>query len=371
MRAVLSLSIITVLTSAPCFSEWESTTGGPSVRYGILSLALDPHDPSTLYAGDDDGGFFRSVDRGDSWETIWEPESDGGEFRSIIWSIAADPHNPGVLYVVSGGNVFHSADGGSTLEQLESVTDVLHLHIDALVPGTMYAESRNGLLKSTDSGQSWRDVSPGYGISYGSLGISPHDSNTLYVGASSEHFNGGDPATWPNDVSVLTSADGGASWMDLSDEIPSTTAYVLSIAVSPATPQVLYAGGWDGREGRRLGIVFKSADAGLSWTEIFRVDDGSFRTVAVDPYDADVVYVGSMGKVSDPATFSSRDGGLTWSRLPVGGPSIIIVDPLDNNTIYAAIRERGAGVYRLSLDGLSTSVQMLSWGAIKAISTER
>ena len=354
MRTPSSFLIIVLLGSTPCFAEWESTSSGPDVRYGILALALDPNDPNTLYAGDDDGGLFKSVDHGDSWETLWEPESDGGWFRSVISSISIDPHAPHEAYVVSGGDVYRSDDGGIAWRQLESLSGVQRIHPDAHVPGALYAELSHGVLRSTDHGQSWTDISPtlpaDYGICCGTLSVGPHDSSVLFVGAGKGHFNGDDPDTWPSDISLLASFDGGLSWTDLSGGMPSSTVYISSITMSPVNPEILYAGGWDGEGGKRTGIVLRSTNAGRSWTRVFQIEDGDFRSVTADPHNADVVYAGSLGKVRDPATFTSRDGGVTWSRLPVGGSTVILVDPFDQNTVYTAIREGGAGVYRLSPD---------------------
>ena len=371
MRALSFLLIVAVAGSTPALAEWESTTNGPDVRFGILALALDPANPNILYAGDDDGGLFKSIDHGDSWETLWEPEPDGGHYRSRISSISVDPHAPHEVYVVSGGDVHRSDDGGTAWTQLESLADVEKIQPDANLPGALYAESTHGLLRSTDRGQSWEDVSPtlpsGYGIGYGTLSVSPHDSNVLLIGAGTGHFFGDDPETWPNDVSLLTSSDGGSSWSDLSAGVPGNNAYISSTTISPVNPELLYAGGWDGEGGKRTGIVLRSTDAGQSWARVFQVEDGNFWSVAADPHNADVVYAGSLGKVSDPATFTSRDGGITWSRLPVGGSTVILVDPLDRNRVYTAIREGGAGVYRLDFFGKATSIESMGWGRLKSL----
>ena len=115
-------------------------------------LALDPHTPTTLYAGISYGGVFRSTDSGDHWTAV-----NAGLTNPYVPSLAITPLTPTILYAgTRGGGVFRSTDSGDHWTAVNTgltSTQVYSVAINPLTPSTLYAGTRgDGIFRSTDSG---------------------------------------------------------------------------------------------------------------------------------------------------------------------------------------------------------------------------
>jgi hypothetical protein len=139
---------------------YKSVDGGETWRAAgllgqqILTLAVDPTTPTTLYAGVQEGGVQRSDDCGETWRAVGLP---GRSVRAL----AIHPVEPAILYAGTddrGQNaLFRSVDGGATWSEsvgtgYGGITAVV---IDPNAPETVYATSEIGLLRSTDGGATW------------------------------------------------------------------------------------------------------------------------------------------------------------------------------------------------------------------------
>ena len=112
------------------------TSNGPEDGV-IRALAIDPVTPSTLYAGTQGGGVFKSVDSGGSWTVM-----NSGLANADVRALAIDPLTPTVVYAGTyGGGVFRSTNGGGSWSPvnsgLPSDTYVNALVIDPLTPSTV------------------------------------------------------------------------------------------------------------------------------------------------------------------------------------------------------------------------------------------
>jgi photosystem II stability/assembly factor-like uncharacterized protein len=126
---------------------------------------------------------------------------------------------------------------------------------------------------------------------------------------------------------------------------------ITAFAASPSSTSRMYAGSWGGG-------VFRSNDAGLSWTEANGgLGNLYIQSLAVDPKNAEVIYAGTYRF----GVFKSLDGGATWAPASSGlnASAIVydlVVDPLNPATLYAGTRNPGmtppwgGGVYK-SMDG--------------------
>jgi photosystem II stability/assembly factor-like uncharacterized protein len=133
----------------------KSTDGGLSwnpvglVGVGVLTLAIDPQTPTTLYAGTN-SGVYKSTDGGATWNP--------SDLAGAVSSLAIDPLTPAIIYAGVYDAIQKSTDGGASWSAtaLTGVGDVLSLALDPLTPATLYAgTSYGGVLKSTNSGVSW------------------------------------------------------------------------------------------------------------------------------------------------------------------------------------------------------------------------
>jgi uncharacterized delta-60 repeat protein len=206
------------------------TSHGP---YGgsVRTLAIDPHTPSTLYAGtygagNGTDGVFQSTDSGAHWTTT------GLTNQSFVLALAIAPDTPSTLYAgaISGG-VFQSTDSGAHWSAITTgLTNqaIVALAIDPDTPSTLYAgTATEGVFQSTDSGAHWSAINTGLPAqSVVALAIDPHTPSTLYAGTA----GGG----------VFESTDSGGHWSAINTAL--TDQSVWALAIDPSTPSTLYAG---------------------------------------------------------------------------------------------------------------------------------
>src|SRR5262249_6511917 len=117
------------------------------------------------------------------------------------------------------------------------------------------------------------------------------------------------------------SADGGTTWRPVTDG-QITSSSVGAVAVAPSNPDVVYIG--TGESEIRGNIepgdgVYKTTDAGKTWTRAGLVEAQNISKIRVDPSNADLVYVAAFGHHAAPnpdrGIFRSKDGGKTWERI--------------------------------------------------------
>ena len=160
------------------------------------------------------------------------------------------------------------------------------------------------------------------------LNVAPSDADHVYVLASIRYYDQG---------ILLQSADGGDTWARSNSVVDGRG---VCLAVDPTDSQRLYLGSW-------YRGVYRSGDGGATWESI---NDGLptawavYRSIAVDPSDAQHVYLSVGG-----AVYHSVDGGDGWSQLgdavTTGGEvDRVVVDPTDSNIVYALVY--GEGVYK-------------------------
>jgi len=244
---------------------------GPTIAIGlVLSIAIDPSDPDTIYAGTGQG-VFKSRDGGVSW-FLNNTNLNTSSTRALV----LDPATPTTLY--SGGEfgVYRSLDGATNWQTVNNGLGnqlVRALAISPATPATIYAATAGGVYRSMDRGSNWLAFSSGLAnLSAQALTIHPAQPNTLYVGTA---------------AGVFTSTNAGTNWISVSTGL--STSNVAALVVNPLTPATLYAGTTNG--------LFKSTDAGQHWTlqsaTGFTVTD--ILSLAVIPQSPDTVFAGTRG----------------------------------------------------------------------------
>jgi photosystem II stability/assembly factor-like uncharacterized protein len=197
-------------------------------------------------------------------------------------------------------------------------------------------------------GLSWRLVGP-YRAGWSTVtAIVPQEPETFYFGAA----GGG----------VWKSTDAGATWDSIFDDGPPS---IGAMAVAPSDPKTVYVGTgqvtsrYDGAAGEG---VFKSKDAGASWTPIGLEATRHIGAILVDPRNADVVLVAAMGHAFGPnperGVYRTEDGGATWRQtLFVSentGAVDLACDPAAPDVVFASVwqvRDRPWLNYFASTDG--------------------
>ena len=154
--------------------------------------------------------------------------------------------------------------------------------------------------------------------------------NVIYAGAAS----GG----------IFKSTDGGLHWTPIFDSQPVSSIGALMVA--PSDPNVVWAGTGEPfiRSHISLGWgVFKSLDAGKSWTRMGLENTGRIARVIIDPRDPDRVYAAALGHLYGPqaekGVYRTTDGGKTWEKVlfvnDSSGANELVMDPTNPRVLYA------------------------------------
>jgi photosystem II stability/assembly factor-like uncharacterized protein len=321
-----------VAPSAPSQGEPAGLQLAAGIEGGsIRALAVDPQSPDTVFAATNRAGLFKSNDAGGSWHSVGMPLS-----ATPIVSLAIAPADPRTVYAGTGGGVFKTTDGGATWHAAndglflanESAYEhewrlsegyVQTLVVDPRDPETVYAGThQRGVFKSTNGGASWQRVNP---AAVRSLILDPNDRETLYVAA-----DGVENATTRG---IVKSTDGGSTWRAAGPgrEDGSLAGDSQLLAIDPQHSQTLYA--------RRDAGLFKSKDGGSTW-RVWPVRPAlDVLVLAIDPLDSKTLYAGTDGGI-----FKSTDGGRSWTVLHAGREArgwneVLVLDPSNPATLYA------------------------------------
>jgi len=176
------------------------------------------------------------------------------------------------------------------------------------------------------------------------------DRLTIYVGAAS----GG----------VWKSSNGGTTFKPVFDKQPVQS--IGAVTVDPTDPKTIWAGSGESwtRNSVSLGDgIYKSTDAGETWTNMGLRGSERIVKIIVDPTDHNVVYAAVPGKLwsdsDERGVFKTTDGGATWKKALAGanpstGSSMITMDAKNPKTLYAGMWDfrRKGWTFRSGGDGL-------------------
>ncbi len=273
----------------------------------IRVLAVNPKDPQQIYAGDELGHIFMSVDAGQQWAE----RSTGLPLPDPLHALALDADGK-KLYAATEKGLFVSADAAQHWQTLLSPSSGLPsasytaLFFDPAASSTIYVgTAQKGLFVSTDAGSTWRSASAGLpqGATVNDLASDP-DLKQLWTATAS-------PA------GLYRSTDKGTSWQAFMNGLPSNIVIntVQSAAASGGAQGLIYVGTNQG--------FFRSVDAGAHWMRSqMSLSGTSIRTILVDfrGNNASTVYIGT-----DFGALRSDDSGQNWQSVAAGLPKATAV----------------------------------------------
>lgn len=344
------------------FSALKYRELGPYRGGRVTTVAGVTSQPNTFYLGSTGGGVWKTEDYGTSWKNI----SDGFFKTPSIGSIAVAQDNPSIIYIGTGTDGYRSN----------------------LIEG-------KGMYKSIDAGKSWTEIGLSDVGQIGAVRIDPNDNNTVYVAAIGRAFT-------PNkERGVYKTTDGGETWkkiLFISEEVG-----ISDIEFMSSDSNVLYAAAWKAQRkpwtiisGGSLeeGGIYKSKDAGNSWTKIEKglpqnligkidlevcaaenelvyalieapgeegglyISDNSaesftlvssnkgirtrpfyYTNITIDPQNPDKIYAMATGY------YRSDDRGKNWTKLsvPHGDNHDMWINP-DNPDLFIQANDGGANV---------------------------
>jgi len=198
----------------------------------------------------------------------------------------------------------------------------------------------------------WRSIGPNRGGRSIAAAGSDARINEYYFGAT----GGG----------LWKTTNGGTTWHPVTDgQIKSSS--VGAVAVAPSNPDVVYLG--MGETEFRGSVmqgdgVYKSTDAGRTWTHIGLADTQAIARIRIDPSNPDLVYVAALGhpfgRNEERGIFRSRDGGKTWQKILYkddhAGAVDLCLDPHNPHIMYATIWDANRTSWGLTSGGPSSGI---------------
>jgi photosystem II stability/assembly factor-like uncharacterized protein len=254
---------------------------------------------------------------------------------------------------------------------------VASIRVRAALVGILVAAGAAGLRaqqvdESLYKGLKWRLVGPFRGGRVTAVTGVAGDPETFYFGGTGS--------------GVWKTTNGGQDWTPLFDKQP--VSAIGAIAVAPSDPNVIYVGTGEGciRSTSSFGDgVYKSTDAGKTWTNVGLKDSRQIGRLVVHPKDANIAFVAALGHEFGPnaerGVFRTLDGGKTWEKVlhrdDKTGAIDIAFDPTNSHILFAAMWQvirtpwgmtdggPGSGLYK-STDGGSTWKRLEGNGLPKA-----
>jgi len=204
---------------------------------------------------------------------------------------------------------------------------LLHVSLFLLLFQTaVNAQKDSGYL----SGLKWRMIGPFRGgRTVGATGV-PQQPNVFYIGVN----NGG----------VWKTTDYGRTWKPIFDGQP--TGSIGDVAVAVSNPNTVYVASGEGIQRPDLSVgngMYKSTDAGKTWSHLGLSDGQQIGGIAIDPTNENRVFAAVLGHPYGPNTergvYRTTDGGKTWDKVLYKdentGAVQVVIDPKDPNTVYA------------------------------------
>ncbi|HVE36154.1 MAG TPA: glycosyl hydrolase [Gemmatimonadaceae bacterium] len=305
-------------------TSWRNITDGVSRIASVGAITVAPSDPNVVYVGSGEAdmredwtygdGMYRSTDGGETWTHL------GLDDARHIARIVVDPRNPDRVFVAALG---HGSGKNTT----------------------------RGVYRSTDGGKNWQRVLYS-DDSTGAIDIAMDPGNSRIAYAALWHMQRSPWGFTAGNGSLWKTTDGGDSWRDVSRNpgMPKNPLGRIGISVSPANPQRVYATIECPPEDSTGGI-FRSDDGGATWQRTsgdqrWMVRPWYYSVVTADPSDTNTVFLMNL------STWKSTDGGRTFSRirLPHGDTHALWVDPADSRRMISG-NDGGATI---SFDGGGT-----------------
>jgi photosystem II stability/assembly factor-like uncharacterized protein len=377
--------------------SWTPISDGFFKTGSVGAIAVADSDPNIIYVGmgeacvrgnaSNGDGVYKSIDGGKTWQNV------GLQDSYHIGAVRIDPRHPEIVYVAALGHlwgpnpergVYRSQDGGKTWKQVLTrgpETGAVDIAMDPGNPRVLYASfwqvsrkpwrldsggPNSGLWKSTDGGDTWKDISHAPGMPKGVLGrigvtVSPADPDRLWAiveaadGGVFRSDNGGSNWTKVNDQNILRQRAWYYShiYADPKDE---NSVYVLNVGIYRSidggkTYSALHPPHGDNHDlwiapdnPQRFiesndGGATVSTDGGRTWSTEDNQPTAQFYRVALDddfPYHAygaqqDNTTVRIATRTTTPGGISDRD----WYDVGGGESGWIAPDPRDSQIVYA------------------------------------
>jgi photosystem II stability/assembly factor-like uncharacterized protein len=346
---------------------WKTTNAGAQFKsvfdkycQSIGALAIDQKNPKVVYAGTGESnmrntvsigdGLYKSVDAGDNWIKI------GLDSTEHIAKIAIDPANSDIIFVAAPGplwsdskhrGLYKSTDAGKTWEKvlyINEKTGCADVAVDPENPAIVYATTwefrrlpysfnsggpGSGIFKSPDGGKTWKELKnglPSKPLGRVALALAPSAPENLIAIIEAQ------------ETGLYISADGGENWKQQSAtlNVVSRPFYFSCLVIDPKDPKRVYRPGYGFSYSNDGGYSFTDASDAGGWVH------SDHHALWINPGNTNELYLGTDGGV-----YSSLDRGATWrffGNLPVGQFYHVQYDRKIPYNIYGGLQDNGSWV---------------------------
>jgi photosystem II stability/assembly factor-like uncharacterized protein len=314
-------------------ARWAPVTDGQIKSSSVGAVAVSESSPDIVFIGMGEScirgnilpgdGVYKSVDAGKTWTHAGFSDSDA------ISKIRIHPTNPDIVFVADFGKygkdsdergVFKTIDGGKSWKKVlfrNAKTGAADIEIDRKNPSVMFAAMweayrveyqmssggpGSGMFKSTDGGDTWREITRNPGLPQGlvgkiSIAISGADSNRVY--ALIENDNGG----------LFSSDDAGATWkiVNTARSIRQRAFYYTHVFADPSNKDTVYALNTS---------AFRSTDGGKTLTQVGQGTHGDHHDLWIDPDDAQHLVLANDGGGAITYNIASPQRSWTGQGFP-------------------------------------------------------
>lgn len=294
---------------------------------GVQCVAVDPDNSDIIYVGTHSKGFWKSTDRGRTWQTMRLPEAN-------VYSIAVSAADGSVYAGTEPSKLFKSADGAQTWEELSALRSIPSAptwsfpprpwtsHVRWIAPNPENPDlllagiELGGVMYTADGGQTWEDHRPGAVRDVHQLAWHPQETNRAYEAA-------GGGAAW--------SSDGGKSWQTI--DSGREHHYVWTLAVDPDDPDRWFISasrdafdahsGYFRDEHHANAYVYRWTAKG-PWEPLV----GLSKSASVMPYSLAISNGQLFAGFADGSLHVSQDQGDSWQSIDTKGEQISRISAL-------------------------------------------
>jgi len=357
------------------------TADNSAIVYAIM--ASSGNGLHAIYKSTNSGSSFSMVFSGSTTNLLdWACNGSGSGGQG--WydlCIASDPTDSDIVFT-GGVNTWKSTDGGSSWSIVNHWSSscggqATNVHADkhylAFQNGssTLFECNDGGIYKTTDSGDSWNDLTNTMVISQMyRLGVAQTVSNDVITGLQDNGTKNYEAGTWEDVIGgdgmecaidftdedtqygslyygdIKRTTNHWLSSTTISDGIPGGGAWVTPYLIDPNNSSTLYVGYSD---------VWKSTNQGNSWTQISNWGGSNLQALAVASSNSQFIYAATYSTI-----YRTTNGGSSWtditSNLPVSSDNITYISVKDDNpnTVWVSFSGFNAeGVYQTTNGGSS------------------
>jgi photosystem II stability/assembly factor-like uncharacterized protein len=328
---------------------WQIGIGG-TAALAARSLRFRPGTSTDLFLGTSSLAVFRSTDSGNTFV-----QSSNGITELNLFSVDANPLAPDQVAVAfqgaNNGGVFSSTDAGATW-QLESAPPTRYSAVRFAPDGTLYAISsgpstvaQEGLYRRENNG-TWTPLGPDQGPLFESdldtMRFSHNNPNLILLGGSDFGVAGFEGTVW-------RSTDAGQGWNKVYELGDFHRITDLEIIEDGRDQNMVAA--WNSESGDNIGGALRSTDNGGSWFDSSTGLPGFFRghRLCASPTDPQALFISAWLSFQSGGLFRTTDAGATWTSTGWTGNQTVgdvACHPSDDQTLFVTQLSGGDAVLR-------------------------